>query len=158
MSCSLIYSPWTDAEFRELVYEWQKHVQVREGCWGWTGGVFHFGHGHIQKFLNGRNRGFVASRVSYTLHHGPVPKGASVLHSCDRPECTNPMHLRLGDARDNTRDMYSRNRGPQAKTTAEQRRELVQQIKAGVLSQSAAARLAGIRRESVRDWLRWEDR
>lgn len=37
-------------------------------------------------------------------------RGDYVLHSCDRPYCVNPLHLRMGSAQDNSQDMLSRGR------------------------------------------------
>jgi hypothetical protein len=49
-------------------------------------------------------------RVAYEYAHGPIPNGAFVLHSCDRPPCCNPEHLRIGTIADNMRDALDRDR------------------------------------------------
>ena len=87
---------------------WER-VDKREpdDCWEWTAGKVPAGYGAIKL-----SRGPVvrAHRFSYELHNGPIPAGASVLHSCDNPSCVNPTHLRIGNAKDNTADALDRKR------------------------------------------------
>jgi hypothetical protein len=49
-----------------------------------------------------------ASRIAWTLAHGPIPDGLNVLHTCDNVICVNVRHLYLGTQKDNVRDMYER--------------------------------------------------
>ena len=42
-----------------------------------------------------------------TIMHGPRPDGAHALHSCHRPRCVNPSHLRWGTHTDNMNDSAS---------------------------------------------------
>lgn len=95
-------------------------------CWDWEGSTDAGGYGQI-----GRDGTMLkAHRVSYELHVGPIPEGAWLLHSCDRPICVNPNHLRSGNARDNTNDALSRDRirkgeqHGQAKLTEQDVREM----------------------------------
>jgi len=47
---------------------------------------------------------FLAHRVSYQLAFGPIPSNILVCHKCDIPPCIKPVHLFLGDHRDNALD------------------------------------------------------
>lgn len=83
-----------------------KSVEKTTTCWNWTGSRTTFGYGCIQ--FDGRLIG--AHRASWIIHKGLIPTDKQVLHSCDNPRCVNPSHLRLGNQKDNVRDIYRRNR------------------------------------------------
>jgi len=51
-------------------------------------------------------------RVVYELVKGPIPKGMCVCHHCDTPSCMNIDHLFLGTSKDNTADMWAKDRHP----------------------------------------------
>jgi len=80
--------------------------EPNSGCWLWIGALDSNGYGRIN--LHGRNQ--TAHRVSWTIHRGSIPDGLCALHHCDTPACVNPDHLYLGTMKDNTRDMWVRNR------------------------------------------------
>lgn len=89
---------------------WSKVIK-KDGCWGWSGSKTTFGYGKIKNgewFTN-------AHRISWQIHFGDIPKGQSILHKCDNPECTNPDHLFLGSQRDNMRDMLTKRAGKMEK-------------------------------------------
>lgn len=76
------------------------------GCWIWHGGRTKKGYGQI--WMNGRQE--LAHRVSWILHHGPIPLGKLVLHECDIYPCVNPGHLFLGTNSDNIKDAIAKGR------------------------------------------------
>jgi HNH endonuclease len=46
--------------------------------------------------------------MSYEIFIGPIPAGRQVQHKCDRKDCINPRHLKLGTHKTNNADMFSR--------------------------------------------------
>lgn len=77
-----------------------------DACWLWTGHCYPAGYGYI--WWDDKPQG--AHRVSYEIHHGPIPAGLVVRHHCDNRPCVNPAHLATGSVRDNNRDAWSRGR------------------------------------------------
>lgn len=71
-------------------------------CWDWTACRLPAGYGKIGRRL--------AHRVSYEMHHGPIPVGWYVMHACDRPSCIRPTHLTAGPGTANMRDAQSKGR------------------------------------------------
>lgn len=85
--------------------------EPNSGCWLWTASCMPDGYGQIK--IGGRPKR--AHRVSWELHHGPIPKldsyhGNCVLHKCDVPQCVNPDHLFIGTQADNMKDKVRKNR------------------------------------------------
>jgi hypothetical protein len=75
-------------------------------CWHWCGNTNKFGYGRFSY----QGRAQMAHRLSFRAFVGAIPKGLSVLHTCDNPSCVNPRHLWLGTYADNRRDCLSKGR------------------------------------------------
>lgn len=75
-------------------------------CWIWCGGLTEKGYG----FFRVGKRKLRVHRLALELTGVRVASEDLVLHSCDRPACCNPAHLRVGTHQDNVRDAMDRNR------------------------------------------------
>lgn len=87
----------------ELPDQGNPHYAGLNRCWGWNGRILG-GYGVVHRF----DKTIGAHRISYQIHHGPIPEGMFVLHKCDNKICTNPEHLELGNHRKNMRDAHQR--------------------------------------------------
>lgn len=79
-----------------------------DDCWLWAGQPSSK-YGNIR--AEGSRLHVQVHRLSYEMHHGPIPAGLQVLHRCDTPRCVNPAHLFAGTQLDNMRDMHAKGRG-----------------------------------------------
>lgn len=86
----------------------QKHCKIIPwtGCWIWQRSTFDSGYGQVS--VAGKN--WRTHRYAWTLANGPIPRGMSVLHRCDTPDCINPQHLWLGTSAENNSDRASKGR------------------------------------------------
>ena len=68
----------------------------RDQCWPWKGSmVGDTGYGRVYFGGLANPRHVRAHRLSWELHHGPIPKGLLVLHRCiGNKACVNPAHLK----------------------------------------------------------------
>lgn len=125
---------------------WVK-VDRSGSCWLWKAGRRGDGYGAFQ--VESKKQ-VSAHRYSYALHHGEIPKGMVVMHSCDQPLCVNPAHLKLGTNRENAVDSARKARRPrgswnhQAKLTEGQVLDIRAQYAAGGVSQKELAAGFGI--------------
>lgn len=71
-------------------------IETVDGHWLWRGNVGPEGFGRMVATSVSGSRGY-AHRLSWILHHGEIPEGKCVLHSCEYLHCVNPDHLFLGD-------------------------------------------------------------
>ena len=82
-------------------------VEKTPTCWLWTGAKHGDGYGLL--IVNKKHHR--AHRYAWEVTHGaPAPKGMSVMHTCDKPACVNPAHLRLGTHKENMDDMAAKKR------------------------------------------------
>lgn len=86
------------------------HVEEGEGCREWK--IAKDRHGYGQFKYNGKTR--TAHRIAYELTVGPIPEGMQVDHTCHRPACCNPRHLRLVTPKQNSEHMAGASRNNKA--------------------------------------------
>ncbi len=85
--------------------------EPNSGCWIWIGNYNPKRKGYGCFTMRGMGMHMIfAHRLSWQIHHGPIPQGMHVLHKCDTPLCVNPDHLFLGTNTDNVADMKSKHR------------------------------------------------
>lgn len=93
------------------------------GCWNWQKSTKH-GYAVTSK----QNVQVLAHREMLKFKTGLNPdKNISACHECDNPKCINPLHLFWGTPKENTQDMYSKNRQPDFKKLARNRSKLNQE-------------------------------
>ncbi|MCY0962603.1 HNH endonuclease signature motif containing protein [Streptomyces sp. H27-H5] len=138
-------------------------VTKTDTCWLWKAHKSPTGYGRFK--LPGTEGAVVqAHRWSYEHHHGPVPDGNVVMHTCDVRNCVNPTHLRTGTQGDNLKDMRDKGRhvgNPEGvrewmrtnapKLTYELAEELRAEYAKGGISQRELGERYGVSREHARD-------
>jgi hypothetical protein len=78
---------FTDNDIRRFR---EKYIPVPEsGCWLWTASGTQTGYGQMRI----RGKSYLASRISYEMHIGPIPHGLTIDHLCRVRCCVNPAHL-----------------------------------------------------------------
>ena len=84
----------------------QSRSEIEGDCLVWLGARSSSGYGQL--WVNGKLE--YTHRLAWIVHGGSLLPGECVLHTCDNPPCINPIHLRVGDHRDNAKDMADRGR------------------------------------------------
>lgn len=86
---------------KSLVERFHAKYEIDEnGCWIWQSKTRPDGYGVIWAGIE-EGREVRAHRLSYEIHHGPIPEGLTVDHVCRVRACVNPEHLRLLTREDN---------------------------------------------------------
>lgn len=133
------------------VERFHKKYEIKSnGCWIWTGGTRANCKGVLYpRHHQDNGKGTGAHRFSFSIFHGPIPKGMYVCHKCDTPLCVNPDHLFCGTHHDNMSDMIIKNRsykgrGENKKGVAKLTDQQAKKIREMVGSYSEISKLFGV--------------
>jgi len=147
-----------------LMPSWLSRKIVKDGdCILWTGAKNGAGYGvRFTSRRDGPRKQKTIHRIVYKICHGSIPDGAHILHSCDRPACVNPAHLRAGTNVENMRDKVERHRqhrpigiiNPRRVLTPNQVVEIKEQAPSGLFAYGQRKYLAekyGVTGETIRN-------
>jgi hypothetical protein len=84
-----------------------KRTIVDEGCLVWIGDTYPDGYPRISFHCKTRR---LTRLVLEAKLNRPMLPGMYALHSCDRPRCVNPSHLREGTQSENIREAFTKGR------------------------------------------------
>lgn len=119
-------------------------------CRDYQGSLDHSGYGNQNRPAQGL---YGAHRVAWVAAYGKIPRGRWVLHLCHRRICTEPLHLYLGDARQNVADRQAAGRQARGEGHGNSRLKNAQvmEIKRRLTSESDAslARKFGVTRNTI---------
>lgn len=116
-----------------------------DACWPWLGNKDRHGYGY-----QGRER---AHRIAWSLSRRvELETGAVVMHSCDRPDCCNPLHLALGSQLENIQDRVQKSRSARGELNgrASMTGDIAMTIRSAEGSYSELAARFGVSKEAVR--------
>lgn len=128
--CKENFRPDIEGRYRfcSIICRFMDKVKKEEnGCWIWRASKDKLGYGRI---IYGTRTTFLAHRLSYILFRGEISEGKLILHSCNKPSCVNPNHLRIGTDADNAKDKVIAGNSNKGKITSAKLTESdVQRIK-----------------------------
>jgi len=85
-------------------------ARITEGdCW-----LIEYGQpvGIGYKRIRADHTDWYAHRLAFKMENGEVYPDSVIYHTCDKPNCINPLHLRIGSHADNVADKVAKSRQP----------------------------------------------
>lgn len=83
------------------------YVDIRDGCWNWTGFAQNPGpdvYGRILWYRpDGKGRSTLAPRLAFEFVYGPLEANMTIDHHCTNTLCVRPDHLELVSRAENSR-------------------------------------------------------
>lgn len=129
---------WTE---RGLERFWSRVTKTDE-CWNHAGAPNSSGYSQCFSQARGVQN---AHKVSYEIHHGTVPQGMLVRHTCNNKRCVNPKHLVLGTHASNMQDITDAQTHPQRKLSQDEART----IRASDAPQRGLAKIYGVNQAAI---------
>lgn len=134
-------------------------------CDEWTGYRNKRGYGnfYIGCDQEGKQYRMLAHRLVWATHHGEIPSGIEICHTCDNPSCIEITHLFAGTKQENMADMVAKGRQskgdthPRSKLNDRDVAEILWFRSAGVDNRHVA-RMYGISRSHVSNITAGRDR
>lgn len=129
----------------------EKWKEDPTGCRIWDGSQDQDGYGHFQF----KGRPWMAHRWLFQLVHGFLPP--VVMHHCDKPACVRISCLMPGTVAENNADRQRKGRSddrrgercPTSKLTADQVREIREEISKGMITQRMIAEVYGVAQSQI---------
>lgn len=151
-----LYSKLNEEEKKQKLKElYEQRVLKRSEyeCWDWKGTRDKDNYGKLM--WNGKT--IRAHRASYIIHKGEIPASMIVMHICDSPPCTNPLHLKSATIAENNLDKINKKRHNPAQgssshlsiLTYEQVIEIKKMLNKSKLSQKKIGDLFGVSQSSI---------
>jgi hypothetical protein len=97
-------------EYPGVLDRLRSKVKIDGECHIWQGGKAGPGYGTFRISRPTRRYAYAHRLMLEFKIKRELRQGEYALHSCDRPLCVNPDHLRLGTQRDNMSDAHDRGR------------------------------------------------
>jgi hypothetical protein len=94
------------------------------GCWLWYDTKASKRYGAVDLDYKGRHYRLI-HRYMWARFRYDIPEGMNVCHTCDTPNCCNPLHLFVGTQSDNIKDAASKGRMSKKKTTLDVAKDII---------------------------------
>lgn len=91
----------------------RKFSPMPGGCWKWIASI-NKKTGYAM--YRSKHKSYLAHRVSYTIHKGPIPVGKYIDHLCRNRWCVNPTHLEAVTSKQNINRVFTGFLSPSKRT------------------------------------------